>query len=206
MYSLSPNEYKELEDWVRAYIDRICIVRNTRMPGKRPGTWYTWQFYLRRGLFNHQFLSAVAQMFFYKMEQEYPGLDYQITGLETGATPMVAGFPLIGRVMGRDVNAFIVRKHRKEYGLLNIIEGVPDSRPALIMDDLCNSSSSMAQCYRSLLDENISVAPVAFSIVNKSNKKIHPELRLRTDMFLPPSIRVLSLFDLDDFNLSNPSH
>jgi hypothetical protein len=75
-----------------------------------------------------------------------------------------------------------------------------------MVDDLCNSSNWLAQCFHKLSAEDIPVADVAFTIVNKSNKKVHEELRLQTDMYLPKEIKVISLFTLDDFDLSNPSH
>jgi orotate phosphoribosyltransferase len=108
--------------------------------------------------------------------------------------------------MGVDLNAFVVRKSRKEYGLLNMVEGIPNNMMAVMIDDLCNSSRSMAQCLHVLEAENIPVANVAFTIINKSNKEVHEESRLITDMYLPPEIRVISLFTLDDFGLDNPSH
>jgi orotate phosphoribosyltransferase len=200
------HHYQELREWTMQYIDKHCIVRNRRMPGKAPGTTYTWMFYLRRGLFNHEFLSAVAQMFYYKARYEVGHVDFQLTGLETAATPMLAGFPLIGRALDVDMNAFVVRKDQKTYGLQNWIEGVPNERPAMIIDDLCNSSASMAKCYRILKDHNIPILPYAFSIINKVNKGVHTETREKTDMYLSPDIKVLSLFTLDDFNLFNPSH
>ena len=64
----------------------------------------------------------------------------------------------------------------------------------------------MAQCLNTLTIENIPVANVAFSIVNKSNKDVHNKTRLVGDMYLPKEIKVISLFDLDDFDLNNPSH
>jgi orotate phosphoribosyltransferase len=140
------------------------------------------------------------------MERLDPKFNFQLTGLETAATPMLAAIPMVANVMGIDLNAFVVRKTRKEYGLLNIVEGVPNNKIAVIIDDLCNSSRSMAQCLHSLQAENIPVANVAFSIVNKSNKEVHEENRLITDMYLPPEIIVISLFTLDDFGLTNPSH
>lgn len=197
---------QELYEWTKQYINNNCIVRNRRMPGKAPGSTYTWMFYLRRGLFNHEFLSAVAQLFYFKVEREIGHFDFQLTGLETAATPMLAGFPLVGRVLGLDMNAFVVRKEQKEYGLQNWIEGIPNTKPALIIDDLCNSSSSMAKCSRILQEHDIPTLPYAFSIVNKVNKGIHAEMREQTDMYLSPDVKVLSLFTLDDFNLFNPSH
>ena len=203
---ITDQQYEVLKDWVHKYIDTKCIVRGKVMPGKIPGSTYTWMFYLRRGLFNHEFLIKISQMFLYHMERISPTFNFQLTGLETAATPMLAAIPMVASVMGIDINAFVVRKDRKEYGLLNIVEGIPNDKLAVIIDDLCNSSRSMAQCLNSLLKENIPVADVAFSIVNKSNKAVHEESRLVGDMYLPPEIKVISLFTLDDFNLTNPSH
>ncbi len=203
---VSDAQYAELAAWVHHYIDTKCIVRDTKMPGKMKGSQYTWMFYLRRGLFNQEFLINVGRMFMYHMERIDPKLNFQITGLETAATPMLASIPIVAKAMGVDINAFVVRKTRKEYGLLNIIEGLPNDKLAIMVDDLCNSSRSMAQCLKVLHAENIPVANVAFTIVNKSNKKVHDEARLRSDMYLPKEVTVVSLFDLDDFDLSNPSH
>lgn len=203
---ISDAQYEVLKEWVHKYIDTKCIVRNTDMPGKIPGSRYTWMFYLRRGLFNHQFLINVSQMFIYHMERLDPKFNVQLTGLETAATPMLAAIPMVASVMGIDINSFVVRKERKTYGLLNVIEGVPNNKLAIIIDDLCNSSRSMAQCLNTLLAEDIPVADIAFAIVNKSNKEVHNKARLAGDMYLPKEIKVVSLFDLDDFDLDNPSH
>ena len=188
------------------YIDTKCIVRNQEMPGKAPGSTYTWMFYLRNGLFNHQFLINISQMFIYHMERIDPKFNFQLTGLETAATPMLAAIPMVASVMGIDINAFVVRKDRKTYGLLNVIEGVPNNKLAVIIDDLCNSSRSMAQCLNTLTAEDIPVANVAFVIVNKSNEEVHDNFRMIGDMYLPKEIKVISLFTLDDFDLYNPSH
>jgi orotate phosphoribosyltransferase len=206
MFRISDEQYKVLHEWVYHYINEKCIVRNTRMAGKMLGSTYTWMFYLRNGLFNPQFLINLGQLFIYHMERIDPKFNFQITGLETASTPMLASIPMVASVMGIDINAFVVRKSRKEYGLLNIVEGIPNNKLAVMVDDLCNSSRSMAQCLHTLDAENIPVANVAFAIVNKSNKDVHEESRLVTDMYLPKEVRVISLFTLDDFDLDNPSH
>lgn len=205
-YRISDEQYETLRKWVHDFIDTKCIVRDVVMPAKKKGATYTWMFYLRRGLFNPEFLINVSQMFIYKLERIDPTLNFQITGLETAATPMLASIPMIARAFGDDINAFVVRKERKEYGLLNMFEGLPNDKVAVILDDLCNSSASMATCLRRLCAEDIAVADVAFAIVNKSNTGVHDEKRHNSDMYLPPEIKVISLFTLDDFNLSNPSH
>jgi orotate phosphoribosyltransferase len=200
------SDYENLRVWTKQYIEDKCLIRNTRMPGKLPGTTYTWIFYLRNGLFNHEFLSAISQMFIYKIQKEIGHFDFQITGLETASTPMLASIPLIARIFNYDINSFSIRKERKEYGLMNIIEGIPNNKPCLILDDLCNSSVSMKKAYDVLTEEKIEILNYAFCIVNKVNKNIHHQNRQTTDMYLPENIKVLSLFDLDDFNLTGASH
>ena len=205
-YRISDDEYDATKEWVRAYINKYCIIRNTPMPGKLPGSTYTWIFYLRKGLFNTDFMVAIAKMFVYKFERIDPAFNFQLTGLETAATPMLVGIPLVAKMYGIDLNAFVVRKKRKEYGLLNMFEGRPNQKVAVILDDLCNSGNSMSQCERALDTEGMEVARVAFTIVNKSNGSVHSATRQRTDMNLPQDIEVVSLFTLDDFGLANPSH
>lgn len=176
------------------------------MKAKKPGNYYTWMFYLRRGLFNPDFMNALSQMFIYKIERIDPKFNFQLSGIETAATPMLAGIPIIAKYMKINLNAFVVRKERKEYGLENIIEGVPNDKPVLMLDDLCNSSESLAKCRNILIQEGHKIYPYAFTIVNKSNRDVHSEERQNSDLYLPKDIKVISLFTLDDFGLNNPSH
>jgi len=83
---------------------------------------------------------------------------------------------------------------------------MPNEKPVMLIDDLCNSSMSMKKSYDILQEEKIPVFNYAFSIINKVNKNIHKETRVKSDMYLPEDIKMIYLFDLDDFNLENPSH
>jgi len=207
MYKISDEQYANVRAWVHEYIDRICIVRDTSMPGKKPGTKYSWMFYLRRGLFDKKFINAISQMFIYKIEREVGvEFDFQLSGMETAATPMLVGIPLIASVYDIDINSFVVRKEQKEYGLCNWLEGVPNSKKVLLIDDLCNSGISMGRAYNILSNMGVEFVPYAFSIVNKSNVEVHTQQRLNSDMYLPPEFKMVSLFTLDDFNLTSPSH
>ena len=90
MYKISDEQYANVRAWVHEYIDRICIVRDTSMPGKKPGTKYSWMFYLRRGLFDKKFINAISQMFIYKIEREVGvEFDFQLSGclLYTSPSP-----------------------------------------------------------------------------------------------------------------------
>jgi len=195
---MNEKSYNELHQWTKQYIDDLCIVRNTRMPGKIPGTSYSWIFYLRRGLFNHQFLSAISQMFYYQVSKHLGHFNFQIAGLETASTPLLAGIPLIGRALGHDINAFSIRKERKQYGLRNWIEGLPNDLPVLLVDDLCNSSDSLYNARAICEQERIQCCDTCFVIVNKTNDEQNV-----TDKYMDTNIRIISLFNLSDFGLTN---
>lgn len=203
---LDDTEFNALNTFCKDFIDQKCIVRNTMMPSKRPGEYYSWMFYLRRGLFNRDFLHSISILFLDKVEKEIGHFDFQVSGLETASTPMLAVLPLVAQMKGINLHSFSIRKERKEYGLLNWIEGIPNNKPVMLIDDLCNSSMSMKKAYDILLKEKLSPFPYAYAIVNKVNKKVHIEKRKNTDMYLPENIRMLYQYDLDDFNLKNPSH
>ena len=193
---ISEKIYDELHMWTKKYIKEKCIITNNVMPGKIPGTTYTWMFYLRRGLFNHEFLSAVSQMFFYKIEKEIGHFNFQIAGLETASTPMLAAFPLIGRMFEKNLNSFSIRKERKEYGLKNWVEGIPNKFPVLLIDDLCNSSNSLYLAKNILENEKIPILNKAFVLVNKTN-----HIDNNTDKYINSDMEMISLFNLSDFGL-----
>ncbi len=197
--------YTELWQWGKDYINTHCIERRDiahAIPGKQPGTKYTWMFYLRRALYNPEFLRAVVTMFTQRVQQEIGHCNFQLSGMESAAVPL-----LIGISLQTNIPAFSVRKNRKTYGLLNWIEGVPRvDRPVLLVDDLCNSSTSLRHAHDRCLEHGLSILPYSFVLVNKVNKAVHEKTRQRRDMYLPAAIKVIYLWDLDDFNLSNPSH
>ena len=123
-----------------------------------------------------------------------------------GSEMCIRDRPLIASVYDIDINSFVVRKEQKEYGLCNWLEGVPNSKKVLLIDDLCNSGISMGRAYNILSNMGVEFVPYAFSIVNKSNVEVHTQQRLNSDMYLPPEFKMVSLFTLDDFNLTSPSH
>ena len=198
-YRITDSEFQELFEYTRDYINKNCIIRYKFLPGKAPGSFYTWMFYLRRCLFNHNYLTAIGKMFIYKFERIDPSFNFQITGLETAATPIVTALPLIAKQYDIDLNAFIVRKTRKEYGLLNLIEGLPNDKPALMVDDLSHSTSSLARCCQLLFDENIPVYDRAFVVVSKTNKIEN----VKKDKYIyDNNLKIVNLFNLNDFGLN----
>ena len=206
---LSDSERLELTLWCAEYINTHCIIRrpsSNPMPAKNGGT-YTWIFYLRRGLFNPEFAHKIAKLSLDKIYASVGSYEFQIAGLESGSTPLLSAITLVARMeYGIDINAFSVRKKRKEYGLLNMIEGIPNSKPVIVLDDLCNSSASLNMAYRVCVEHGHAVIPYSFALVNKVNKAIHLPTRVTTDMYLPAEVTMGYLFDLDTFDLRNPSH
>jgi len=183
--------------FLRDYINRHCIVRNTRMKGKAPGTFYTWQFYLRRGLFNATFLQHLSICFVYTIRKDIGHFNFQLAGMETASTPMLSALPILVQPYGISLNAFSIRKERKEYGLRNWIEGMPNDLPVVLIDDLSNSQASMANAYQILKNESIDCLPNTFTIVNKTyaGQEI-------TDKYLPLHFTHSYLFTLQDFLLA----
>ena len=213
--------YETSLNWLRKYIDENCIVRGQYMKGKVPGTNYTWCFYLRRGLYNPEFNKHLAVCFLYKIKKEVGHFDFQLSGLETAATPMITSLPIYAKqLLDIDLHSFIFRKAPKEYGLEEPWEGTPKfDTPTLLVDDLANSTMSLKICSDICRNYEIQKLNYAFVIVNKVNRnyydmglpeeqysKSEHELRQKHDMYLDPNTTIISLFDMDEFNLKGASH
>ena len=196
---ISDEDYTLLWNWTRKYIDEVCIWRSEngeRIPAKESGSFYIWQFYLRRGLFNGKFANAVAMMYLRKMQDEIGHFNFQLAGPETAATPLVSAIGITAYHNDINLNTFSVRKEKKSYGLQNWIEGIADPNiPVMLCDDLCNSQTSMANAKRILESQGFTVMDKAFAVVNKKYDND------RTDKTLPRTMEVVSLFNLDDFDL-----
>lgn len=196
---LSEKEYNILHNHCALHINKHSIWRSENgetIPGKAPGSRYSWQFYLRKSLFNPEIATAISMMYLDKIEKEIGHFDFQISGLETASTPLITAITLVAMQYGIRLNAFSVRKEQKEYGLKNWIEGVPDpDLPVMICDDLCNSQSSMLFAKNIIEEHDLPVMDKAFSVVNKRND---PDGK---DLHLPNYMEMMYLFSLDDFGL-----
>ena len=200
---ISEAQQEYFYEYCKQYIDNHCIWRSEngeRIPGKIPGTFYTWQFYMRRGLFNPVFATAMSLLYLQKIQDEIGHFDFQIAGLETASTPVIVSLCLTAYDQGINLNAFSVRKERKEYGLRNWFEGIPNNLPVMLCDDLCNSQNSMAKAKHIVESNGLKVMDTAFAVVNKRNSPTGK------DFNLPQHMNVISLFNLDDFNLVYHDH
>jgi orotate phosphoribosyltransferase len=132
------------------------------------------------------------------IEKEIGNFDFQLAGLETASTPMLVSIPLVAKTHGININAFSVRKNRKEYGLHNWIEGpIISDLPVLLVDDLCNSSNSMQKAMYTIYgDQKLEFMKYAVTIVNK-NVDVFANCKT-----MPKDMKMLSLFSLSDFDLT----
>lgn len=198
-------------NWLREYINENCLVRinpakEKLLPGRKKGDEYGSQYYMRRGLFNAKFLNYVGILFWDMFYEEYIKEPFQISGLETGATPIIIGLTMSARAFDLDVKSFSIRKERKTYGLLNRMEGIVDpDLPVLLVDDLCNSKESMWVAKKYCEEENIKIYKSAFVILNKIHRQewndTNPELHTK-DKYLGRDIEIKNLFYADDFDAS----
>jgi len=227
---ISEDNYVTMKEWMQEYIKNKCIFYqgdNWDIDGREDksfipsfhnknadplGARYTWQFYLRRGCFDSTFNSLLSQMFIYQVERTIGHFNFQLAGLETAATPMLSAIPLVAKKFGIELNSFVVRKDRKEYGLLNWIEGqIKESVPVLMIDDLISGSNSMKKCndILTLYHSNIETMNYVFAIVNKHTKHMHSKYYKKqlksigntSTMYCNkiPSKKIMYLFTLDDF-------
>lgn len=149
-------------------------------------------FYMRNRLFTPTFLIDVGDMFLHLMKEALPDLNFQITGMETGSTPLVTSLPIVAYQRGVSINAFSVRKDPKEYGLKNWIEGVPNDKPVVVIDDIYNSGSTMKRCLDIAESQGLKFSGVVFSIIK----------RTPVNLRMGANTKYISIFDLSDFGLS----
>tara|TARA_B100000085_G_C18524035_1_gene504917 strand:+ start:371 stop:1030 length:660 start_codon:yes stop_codon:yes gene_type:complete len=213
--------YEASRKFLYDYIDRHCIVRGTPMKGKVPGTLYSWCFYLRRGLYNPEFNKHLAICFLYKIQEEIGHFNFQLSGLETAATPICTSVPIYAKqLLDIDIHSFVFRKEPKAYALEEPWEGiVRKDLPILLCDDVANSTMSLKQASDWCRDYELEKMQYAFVLVNKVNRNYYDmglpedyygiedhELRQMHDMYLDKEVKIIYLFDMDDFNLRGASH
>jgi orotate phosphoribosyltransferase len=73
------------------------------------------------------------------------GLDIDaVGGPEIGAIPIATAVALVSHLEGRDIPAFIVRKHPKEHGTRKPVEGfLPENSRVVIVEDVITTGESV---------------------------------------------------------------
>lgn len=203
---LEDEEYKNMWEWAREYINNYCIWRadekTPKITGKEEGTWLTWEFHLKNGLLNADFCFVVSQMILHDMEKEYGSFDFQLAGMQSGSLPLLTSIPLIAeKVYGKKINAFSIKKQRNNYGLYNQLEGMINNKPVLLIDDICNTTQTLRNCVNTLIGSGCTrILDRPFVLIN--NTKIDKEdYETSPENYLPSQMSVVGLYGINDFTL-----
>ena len=155
------------------------------LPAKAPNRGYSWQFYLRRCLFDPKFVIGAAELLVNKL----PDKNIQIGACEDAGVPLglamsaILGTPMIS-----------VKKSRKVYGLLNFTEGVATGKPIVLVDDLAGSQDTLKKSVSILHAFNLPTADFYVALVDKT-QGTHKNNYVGAK-------ELISLFTCDDFAMS----
>lgn len=210
----TPAEFRaaflEMQNYVINKIRTECVVRpDEPMFGKLPGSRYKGQYYLGNAtISDSKFLHAVTGIFLESLhatfqkafeDNKVKGTDFhfQIAGREWSSLPIISAISMNTYLaVGEGVNSFMVRRKRKTYGKHNLIEGVPNNLPVILVDDICNSTNSFKQMHDVCVAEGLTVLPFVFAILNKKSAKKHPEEH-KYDKYLKTH-RCITVCNVDD--------
>ena len=200
MIELDDEVKAHMYQWLRDYINHKCFYRvkpgEPLLDGKLPNSKYVWQIYMRRGLFNPTFMNYVGILFWEKFADRYRQQPFQVTGLETGSTPILTAIAMTAHLYEINVNVFSTRAERKKYGLLNRFEGIVNyNLPVVIVDDLCNSKSTIFRCKKYCEMEDLEIYDPGFVILNKEENPY-----VNHDKYIGEGYQIDYLFTLNDFD------
>jgi orotate phosphoribosyltransferase len=188
---MNSTETKEVKfdklEYVRGEIEHRGIYRcppGTCVTARAPGRIYTWQFYLRRCLFNPKFAFSAAELLLDKL----PSHDIQIAACEDAGVTL--GFAM-STILGTPLLS--IKKTRKAYGLLNFTEGVVSGAPIVLVDDLAGSQETLRKSTRTLQAFGLPIADQYVALINKT-KGTH-------DTYVKDK-ELISLLTCEDFELT----
>jgi len=149
------------------FVNQNCVFKpKGRMFGKAPGTRYTSQFYFAAVTHNGHLLKNICKAWkILLLERGIDINDIQIAGRHWSSLPLLGAIAIEW-----NVNTFSVRRERKNYGQHNLIEGLPNDKPVLLVDDLANSTDSFWFTQDYLVSQNIKVLDVCLCVLNKKNE------------------------------------
>jgi orotate phosphoribosyltransferase len=162
---------------VREYINDYCLLK-----GPTSDFSYSWSFTLNKATYNADILTRIIEMFMFKIQDT----SIQVTGMETGATPLIVGFGLLAGVHG-----FVTCKEENlKYGVSTRFKGTPTNLPVVVVDDMSNTGMAILKCRERLIENKLNVHNYALSIV----------ARKRT----LGGLNIVSLYTLEDFGIMPP--
>lgn len=163
------SKINELKGQIAKQIRETCVYHPSQlMFGKLPGTRYSSQYYMANALYDISFMELVSDVFYDIIKENIQHFNFQLAGREWSSIPLLTTMPTIVKMKyGVELNSFMIRKQRKSYGRNNYIEGIPNSLPVLMVDDICNSQSGFRHCNQVLKSESIETLPYIFAVLNK---------------------------------------
>ena len=189
------------KEFIRDYIKNLCIYKPSEpyMYGKMVGTRYGRQYYLANGTYDVEFLNCVCRQFYKIIDEEVGHFNFQITGREWAALPLLSAIPLwLYNEKNIRINSFMIKRERKTYGRNNYIEGLVNKLPVLIIDDVCNSTNGFLHCYNVITKtEKLESLPYIFAILNKYITDISVNSFVE-DRYLKRGIKPLSIVNGND--------
>jgi len=200
---LSSEEKQKAKDILAFYIKQHCwkqIKEHDMMFGKGPGSRYVWQMYMANALYNVEIMQLITFLFLQEVHEQIGHYNFQLTGREWSASPLLASIPMAAKLLlGENINAFMVKRERKSYGLHNFVEGIPiPDLPVLIVDDVLNSTNSFVHCRKVCGQEhNLKLLPFIFAPLNKYSKG-DKKKSSDYDHYLGNQFKAISCVNLDD--------
>jgi orotate phosphoribosyltransferase len=181
---LSEPDVQEIAKTLFKHIDEQCIFRadpsvsyskaaplGLLVPSFPSSKFNKWTFMLRRLTQHPVMVNLAARLFADRIARDIEAgtikVPFQFCGLETSSIALVTAiqqhFLFTANLA---VNSFVVRKHRKNYGLFHLIDGMVTEAPVIVIDDVINSGSSIRQALQVCKSElNLKPAGVCYSVV-----------------------------------------
>jgi hypothetical protein len=154
------------------------------IPAKQANSSYSWQFYLRRVLFDPKFVMTAAEL----LVDMLPEKDVQFCACEDAGVPLgLAMSSIIERPL------LTVKKTRKSYGLLNFTEGPYIAKPIVLVDDLAGSQTTLRTAASTLTAFNLPLSKFYVTLLNKTRDSHDAYLKNKG---------LISLFTCEDFALT----
>jgi orotate phosphoribosyltransferase len=169
--------------------DALVFKHQQKFVGLR-GEESSWIFDMRNILLKPEPLDLISDVFWHFFEKEYP---FQVGGQETAAIPLISAIVLKSLRIGKPVNGFFIRKHRKPIGLQKMIEGKITNEKIILVDDLINTGSTVFRQAKILGAINKKI-DTYFSLVNFQEESNIQRLKEK-------NIKLVSPFSLSDFGL-----
>jgi len=177
----------EYRNYLHNFIENECIFRcppGYVLEGLPIGNFYTWQFYLRKAIYEQNALFCITEWLLENHDDSF-----QYAAMETAGPPMLSALKMYGKLVGKNIDGFGIRKDQKKYGLKNFIEGKVVDKPIIILDDLANSKSTIIRAKDICEGHGLEVHS-AKTIVNKK------------EIDNVDGLHVESIFKISEFRLS----